>query len=116
MAEAFVMNIMQRGNDGAPDRVLDAPTNEAWIDPWVSHLRKLGVRFHVGQTVEALDVAPRPGRHRARPWTAGAAGASSTPTGSCPRCPSSVRGALWSPRVLGLAPGLASTSTSSTTG
>ena len=25
MAEAFVMNIMNRGNDGAPDRVLNAP-------------------------------------------------------------------------------------------
>ena len=37
MAEAFVMNIMQRGNDGALDRVLDAPTNEAWIRPWVRH-------------------------------------------------------------------------------
>ncbi len=35
MAEAFIMNIMQRGNDGALDRVLDAPTNEAWIQPWV---------------------------------------------------------------------------------
>ena len=56
MAEAFVMNIMQRGNDGAPDRVLNAPTNEAWIDPWVAHLRELGVPFHVGQTVEALEV------------------------------------------------------------
>jgi uncharacterized protein with NAD-binding domain and iron-sulfur cluster len=56
MAEAFVMNIMQRGNDGAPDRVLDAPTNEAWIDPWVVHLQKLGVRFRVGQTIEALQV------------------------------------------------------------
>ncbi|MBI5104630.1 MAG: FAD-dependent oxidoreductase [Solirubrobacterales bacterium] len=56
MAEAFVMNIMGRGNDGAPDRVLDAPTNEAWIDPWILHLRKLGVRFAVGRTVEALDV------------------------------------------------------------
>ena len=56
MAEAFVMNIMQRGNDGAPDRVLNMPTNEAWIDPWVAQLRKLGVRFHVGQTAEALEV------------------------------------------------------------
>jgi uncharacterized protein with NAD-binding domain and iron-sulfur cluster len=56
MAEAFVMNIMERGNDGAPDRVLNAPTNEAWIDPWIIHLRSLGVRFRVGQTVEALDV------------------------------------------------------------
>ena len=36
MAEAFVYNIMGRGNDGAPDRVLNAPTNEAWIDPWVA--------------------------------------------------------------------------------
>lgn len=57
MAEAFLMNIMNRGNDGAPDRVLNAPTNEAWIDPWVRLLSSLGVRFQVGQNVEALDVA-----------------------------------------------------------
>lgn len=56
MAEAFLMNIMGRGNDGALDRVLNAPTNEAWIDPWVRHLRGLGVRFHIGQRVEALEV------------------------------------------------------------
>ena len=56
MAEAFIMNIQQRGNDGALDRVLNAPTNEAWIDPWVVHLRKLGVRFRVGQTVRGLEV------------------------------------------------------------
>lgn len=56
MAEAFVMNFMGRGNDGSPDRVLDLPTNEAWIDPWVLHLRKLGVTFRTGQTVERLRV------------------------------------------------------------
>lgn len=56
MAEAFVMNIMQRGNDGQLDRVLSAPTNEAWIDPWVVYLKKRGVRFHVGQGIEALDI------------------------------------------------------------
>lgn len=56
MAEAFVMNFQNRGNDGAPDRVLNAPTNEAWIDPWIIHLEKLGVKFVVGQTAEALDV------------------------------------------------------------
>jgi uncharacterized protein with NAD-binding domain and iron-sulfur cluster len=54
MGEAFVYCIMGRGNDGAPDRVLDLPTNEAWIKPWVKLLRRHGVRFHVGQTVEAL--------------------------------------------------------------
>ena len=39
MGEAFVYNIMGRGNDGDLDRVLDLPTNEAWIDPWMRHLR-----------------------------------------------------------------------------
>ena len=55
MAEAFVMNIMGRGNDGALDRVLDAPTNEAWIHPWVRLLEEQGVRFHLGQRVTALE-------------------------------------------------------------
>lgn len=49
MGEAFVYNIMGRGNDGALDRVLDLPTNEAWIDPWVTYLRGRGVRFVGGQ-------------------------------------------------------------------
>jgi uncharacterized protein with NAD-binding domain and iron-sulfur cluster len=56
MGEAFVYNFMGRGNDGAPDRVLDLPTNEAWIDPWVKLLRGRGVRFHLGQAIDALDV------------------------------------------------------------
>jgi uncharacterized protein with NAD-binding domain and iron-sulfur cluster len=54
MGEAFVMNIMGRGNDGALDRVLDAPTNEAWINPWVRHLKARGVRFELGQRVTGL--------------------------------------------------------------
>ena len=56
MGEAFVMNILGRGNDGALDRVLNGPTNEAWINPWVRHLRSLGVRFELGQKVTGLDV------------------------------------------------------------
>jgi uncharacterized protein with NAD-binding domain and iron-sulfur cluster len=27
------------------DRVLDGPTSEVWIDPWIAYLRKLGVTF-----------------------------------------------------------------------
>jgi uncharacterized protein with NAD-binding domain and iron-sulfur cluster len=74
MAEAFVMNAMGRGNDGAPDRVLNAPTNEAWIDPWVLHLENLGVRFATATTITSLKVdhgriamagaRDRLGRHR----------------------------------------------------
>jgi uncharacterized protein with NAD-binding domain and iron-sulfur cluster len=28
------------------DRVLDGPTSEVWIEPWVRHLEQRGVRFH----------------------------------------------------------------------
>jgi uncharacterized protein with NAD-binding domain and iron-sulfur cluster len=56
MAEAFIMNIMGRGNDGALDRVLDRPTNEAWIRPWTRLLKKRGVRFHLGHRVTGLHV------------------------------------------------------------
>jgi uncharacterized protein with NAD-binding domain and iron-sulfur cluster len=41
---------------GAADRVLDAPTNEAWIDPWVAHLKSLGVKFAVGAGAKALHL------------------------------------------------------------
>ncbi|MBF6043689.1 FAD-dependent oxidoreductase [Streptomyces sp. NRRL B-1677] len=55
--EAFLFNALGRGADGEPDRVLDAPTNEAWIDPWVAHLRSLGVTFEIGSAVRDLRIA-----------------------------------------------------------
>ncbi|MBT2364470.1 FAD-dependent oxidoreductase [Streptomyces sp. ISL-10] len=54
LLEAFVFNALGRGADGPLDRILDAPTNEAWIDPWVAHLASLGVRFAVGWTVREM--------------------------------------------------------------
>jgi uncharacterized protein with NAD-binding domain and iron-sulfur cluster len=42
---------------GRADRVLDAPTNEAWIDPWVAHLRTLGVDLRLNAPVQGLTVA-----------------------------------------------------------
>ncbi|MFE3073348.1 FAD-dependent oxidoreductase [Streptomyces sp. NPDC059247] len=39
------------------DRVLDAPTTEAWIGPWAAHLVALGVRFLVGHRVTRLRTA-----------------------------------------------------------
>jgi uncharacterized protein with NAD-binding domain and iron-sulfur cluster len=40
---------------GRADRVLDAPTSEAWIDPWVAHLRTLGVVLHGGHEVAGIE-------------------------------------------------------------
>ncbi|WP_228973783.1 FAD-dependent oxidoreductase [Streptomyces sp. DH12] len=54
LGEAFVLNALGRGADGPPDRILNAPTNEAWIDPWVAHLRALGVEFRIGWTLREL--------------------------------------------------------------
>src|ERR671911_1121871 len=41
---------------GRADRVLDGPTNEAWIDPWVEHLRGLGVDLRLDCPVQGLLV------------------------------------------------------------
>jgi len=40
---------------GRADRVLNAPTNEAWIDPWLDHLRARGVRLQLGASVVGID-------------------------------------------------------------
>ncbi len=64
MAEAFVYAalgqavpaIRQQSGYGAADRLLNAPTNEAWIDPWLSHLRALGVEFLSGWKASSLAV------------------------------------------------------------
>lgn len=37
------------------DRLLDGPTNEAWIDPWVDHLRRRGVDLVPSAAVTAID-------------------------------------------------------------
>ncbi|WP_433664606.1 hydroxysqualene dehydroxylase [Nocardia sp. CA-128927] len=39
---------------GGVDRVLNAPTNEAWIEPWVTYLRSCGVRFVPGAGLTRL--------------------------------------------------------------
>ncbi|MDN3024776.1 FAD-dependent oxidoreductase [Streptomyces sp. S.PB5] len=62
--EALILwGLLGRGMDGADsdvDRVLDAPTSEAWIDPWEVHLRSLGVEFVLG--TQAHDVLYAGGR------------------------------------------------------
>jgi uncharacterized protein with NAD-binding domain and iron-sulfur cluster len=42
---------------GRADRVLDAPTSEVWIDPWVEHLTARGVELRLSEPVEALHLS-----------------------------------------------------------
>lgn len=58
MAEAFLYSFAGVGTNGRPpDQILNGPTNEVWIDPWVTYLRGRGVRFENGTTITGLDVA-----------------------------------------------------------
>jgi uncharacterized protein with NAD-binding domain and iron-sulfur cluster len=36
------------------DRVLNGPTNDVWIDPWLKLLRERGVDYHLGALVEEI--------------------------------------------------------------
>lgn len=36
------------------DRVLNGPTNEVWIDPWLAYLEDSGVDYHLNTSVEAI--------------------------------------------------------------
>ncbi|MEU3980131.1 FAD-dependent oxidoreductase [Streptomyces sp. NPDC026672] len=58
--EALMLwGLLGRGMDGDADvdRVLNAPTSEAWIDPWETHLRTLGVEFVLGTEVREVEYA-----------------------------------------------------------
>jgi uncharacterized protein with NAD-binding domain and iron-sulfur cluster len=37
------------------DRVLDGPTSEVWIEPWIAHLRSLGVNLLVDAAASGID-------------------------------------------------------------
>jgi uncharacterized protein with NAD-binding domain and iron-sulfur cluster len=40
---------------GQADRVLNGPTNDVWIDPWLEYLRGLGVDYRTEHQVQAID-------------------------------------------------------------
>lgn len=37
------------------DRVLNGPTNDVWIYPWLKYLVEQGVRYHINARIQALD-------------------------------------------------------------
>ena len=44
---------------GNADRVLNAPTNDAWITPWIAHLTQLGVTLRFGAPVVGIECVGR---------------------------------------------------------
>jgi uncharacterized protein with NAD-binding domain and iron-sulfur cluster len=40
--------------DVAADRLLNGPTNDVWIDPWLAHLRRQGVTYHMNADIRSV--------------------------------------------------------------
>jgi geranylgeranyl pyrophosphate synthase/uncharacterized protein with NAD-binding domain and iron-sulfur cluster len=59
VGDMFIQLMQVGANPSASttDRVLDAPTDQAWIDPWMHHLDSLGVEYHDECTVVAIHAA-----------------------------------------------------------
>ncbi|MDQ3905000.1 MAG: FAD-dependent oxidoreductase [Actinomycetota bacterium] len=59
VGEAIIWSSLGRGNEpgGSVDRLLNGSTSERLIDPWITHLRALGVEFCVDHRVEKLHLA-----------------------------------------------------------
>lgn len=43
----------------APDRLLNGPTNDVWIAPWLEYLRGRGLRYHMDTEVVRIHLAGR---------------------------------------------------------
>lgn len=56
LGEAYLYAVMRLSTTGESGRVLDAPSSESWIDPWVAYLRSKGVRFVVGVGAQAFEM------------------------------------------------------------
>jgi len=54
--DIFLQLMMDIGTPGtSSDRLLNAPTNDAWILPWVTHLQNKGVRFFTNSPVIKIN-------------------------------------------------------------
>ncbi|MEG8177185.1 FAD-dependent oxidoreductase [Nocardia terpenica] len=105
MGEQFLGNPMEIADDGPLDRVLDGPTSEAWIDPWVRHLRGLGVRFVTGE-VRGLTVRDK--RIATARIADGSCGESEVDADYFVLAvPTEVARTLWTPEILAVRPELA---------
>ena len=50
----LIFNMMTPGVN--TDRVLNGPTNDRWLTPWLKYLKESGVTYHFGHKVESLTM------------------------------------------------------------
>ena len=58
IGDIFVQLLLDIAAPGpSSDRVLNGPTNDVWISPWLEYLAARGVRYHLGARVTAITCA-----------------------------------------------------------
>lgn len=58
IGDIFVQLLFDIAEPGpSSDRVLNGPTNDVWIQPWVEYLAARGVHYHLGTRVTAITCA-----------------------------------------------------------
>lgn len=57
MAEGWAYSTLGEGPYQAPDRVLNGPTNDVFINPWLQYLSGLGVNLVLGSTLTGLQLS-----------------------------------------------------------
>jgi uncharacterized protein with NAD-binding domain and iron-sulfur cluster len=56
IGDIFVQLLFDLGEPGvSSDRLLNGPTNEVWIQPWLDYLTQRGVAYHFGVMVKAIN-------------------------------------------------------------
>ncbi|WP_259517905.1 FAD-dependent oxidoreductase [Halanaeroarchaeum sp. HSR-CO] len=56
IGQIYVQLLLDQLDPNRPtERVLNGPTSEVWIDPWVTYLRSLGVEFHTETPVTGIE-------------------------------------------------------------
>jgi uncharacterized protein with NAD-binding domain and iron-sulfur cluster len=57
IGDMFVQYFFNLAEPGiSADRVLNGPTNDVWIDPWVAHLRSRGVEYELNSRVRSIEM------------------------------------------------------------
>jgi uncharacterized protein with NAD-binding domain and iron-sulfur cluster len=57
IGDLFVQYFFNLAEPGiSADRVLNGPTNDAWIDPWLAYLRGRGVEYQLNTRVRSLEM------------------------------------------------------------
>ncbi|MBL4715398.1 MAG: FAD-dependent oxidoreductase [Bacteroidia bacterium] len=49
----LIFDMMKIGSSS--DRLLNGPTNDVWIDPWLKYLKEMGVHYHLNTKVESIN-------------------------------------------------------------